>query len=446
MHYLLEKDAENSVPFLGISNWRLDASKINRVLNLTITDYDIEDLEDTAISIAEALNNEISNKYKEFFETLARVYNEYIILNQKGSVINKDFHGNRDFYNLIKNSARELIRAKEENKELEKNEKKVLTEIGIRCLEINFGGLEDSTQIIKELFKKEYGHKYYNNNIFEKNSSIVEIIKSNIFDLNRRYLMLVSDGNDASDIVKYILDTMKKVYIEMVGSKYKNDIKYGRYSEEILNKIKYIMSSDNILILRDLDMVYASLYDIFNQNFTIMGDKKFARIAFEYAKISSEINKDFRVIIIVNKEKIEELKLDPPFLNRFEKHIINFKMLLNERDIEISKKISEFFKEISGVKSKKLNINLEKLLVNCEEHDIDGLIFKIKNDNNLKFEDPQYEAIITEEIFKKVVPTFCQDIIVFLMTSKIKIEFQKMKDLLVDIYRKNRVYNFESLF
>ena len=446
MHYLLEKDAENSVPFLGISNWRLDASKINRVLNLSITEYDIEDLEDTAISIAEALNNEVSNKYKEFFETLARVYNEYIILNQKGSVINKDFHGNRDFYNLIKNSARELIRAKEENKELEKNEKKVLTEIGIRCLEINFGGLEDSTQIIKELFKKEYGHKYYNNNILEKNSSIVEIIKSNILDSNRRYLMLVSDGNDASDIVKYILVTMKKVYIEMVGSKYKNDIKYGRYSEEILNKIKYIMSSDNILILRDLDMVYASLYDIFNQNFTIMGDKKFARIAFEYAKISSEINKDFRVIIIVNKEKIEELKLDPPFLNRFEKHIINFKMLLNERDIEISKKISEFFKEISGVKSKKLNINLEKLLVNCEEHDIDGLIFKIKNDKNLKFEDPQYEAIITEEIFKKVVPTFCQDIIVFLMTSKIKIEFQKMKDLLVDIYRKNRFYNFESFF
>ena len=71
------------------------------------------------------------------------------------------------------------------------------------------------------------------------------------------------------------------------------------------------MESDNILILRDLDMIYASLYDIFNQNFTCMGDKKFARIAFEYAKISSEINKDFRVIIIVNKEKIEELKILP---------------------------------------------------------------------------------------------------------------------------------------
>ena len=129
----------------------------------------------------------------------------------------------------------------------------------------------------------------------------------------------------------------------MVGSKYKNDIESGKYSEEILNKIKYIMESDSILILRDLDMVYASLYDIFNQNFTSMGDKKFARIAFEHAKISSEINTEFRVIITVNKEKIEQLKLDPPFLNRFEKHIIDFKMILNDIDIEISKKMNNFW-------------------------------------------------------------------------------------------------------
>jgi hypothetical protein len=53
IHYLLEKDREDSVLFLGISNWRLDAAKINRALSINITDYDIEDLEDTVISIAE---------------------------------------------------------------------------------------------------------------------------------------------------------------------------------------------------------------------------------------------------------------------------------------------------------------------------------------------------------------------------------------------------------
>ena len=445
MHYLLEKDAENSVPFLGISNWRLDASKINRVLNLAITDYDIEDLEETALSIADALNNEIRTKYKEFFETLARVYNKYIILNQELRE-NKDFHGNRDFYNLIKNSVRELIKLSNENVKLEKNEKKILTEVGIKCLEINFGGLEYSTKKIKEIFKKEYSHHFFFNYDINKNINIIEIIKSNICDSNRRYLMLISDGSDASDIIKYILNSLKKDYIEIVGSKYKQDITSGKYSEEILNKIKYIMESDNILILRDLDMIYASLYDIFNQNFTCMGDKKFARIAFEYAKISSEINKDFRVIIIVNKEKIEELKLDPPFLNRFEKHIINFKMILNEKDIEISKNISKYIEEISGVKNNKLNLNLSKLLINCEEHNIDGLICKIKNDQKINIDDPKYENIIIENVLEKIVPTFCQDVIAYLMTKKINIEFHNINDRVINLYQKSRFFNFSSFF
>ena len=62
IHCLLERDRRDSVPFLGISNWRLDAAKINRALSLTITDYDIVDLEDTATSFSESLNVELSIK------------------------------------------------------------------------------------------------------------------------------------------------------------------------------------------------------------------------------------------------------------------------------------------------------------------------------------------------------------------------------------------------
>jgi len=70
IHFLLEKDEENSVPFLGISNWRLDAAKINRALNLSITDYDVQDLEDTAIAIAKAYDSNIANTYEDFFTLL----------------------------------------------------------------------------------------------------------------------------------------------------------------------------------------------------------------------------------------------------------------------------------------------------------------------------------------------------------------------------------------
>jgi hypothetical protein len=221
--------------------------------------------------------------------------------------------------------------------------------------------------------------------------------------------MLISEGNDGSDIVKYLLDSIGKKFIELIGSKYKKDLKTGRYSEEILNKIKYIMETNNVLILRDLDMIYPSLYDLFNQNFTCMGDKKFARIAFEYAKISSEVNKDFHAIVIVNKNQIKNLKLDPPFLNRFEKHLVNFKMLLEEKDIEIAKKISEFIEIISSFNNEKnLKIDLENLLINCEQHNIEGLIFKIKNSKEKKnnnepkeIKDEQnYEINMIKGVFK----------------------------------------------
>ena len=448
MHYLLEKDIQNSVPFLGISNWKLDASKINRTLSLTITDYDIEDLEETAISIAEALNSELSNQYKDFFETLAKTYNEYIIWNQENNKENKDFHGNRDFYNLIKNAMRELIKMKKSFKnKLDKHQKIILTRIGITSLERNFGGLRDSCKKIKEIFKKEYGFKFDDNFDIKRNFSILDIIKSNILDSNSRYLMLISEGNDASDIIKYLLNSMKKSYIELVGSKYKKDINSGRYSEEILNKIKYIMETDSILILKDLDMIYASLYDLFNQNFTCMGDKKFARIAFEYAKVSSEVNKDFHVIIIVDKNKIQELKLDPPFLNRFEKHIINFRMLIGEKDIEIAKKISEYIKLISSYNNNEnLKLDLEKLLINCHQNNIEGLIFKIKEEKKIQEDDPQYEINLIKKVFNKIVPTFCQDIIASLISSNIDIKYHQLNEILINIYKNSRFYNFKSFF
>ena len=455
IHFLLERDTEESVPFLGISNWRLDASKINRALSLSITDYDIPDLEETAISIAKALNVELSDKYKDFFKTLARTYNDYIIFNQNTIQENKDFHGNRDFYNLIKIAMRELMEKKDQ---LLENESKTLTEVGIISLNRNFGGLEKSISIIKDIFKKIYGYKYDINADLLENISVLDIIKKNIMDQNSRYLMLISEGNDASDIVKYLLNSVKKKFIELVGSKYKTDIKSGRYSEEILNKIKYIMENDNILILRDLDMIYASLYDLFNQNFTCMGEKKFARIAFEYAKVSSEVNKDFHVIVIVNKNQINNLKLDPPFLNRFEKHIVNFNMLLDERDIEIAQKITEYIELISSFnKNQKLKIDLEKLLINCEQHNIEGLIFKIKNDTKkrdndendenpqFKKDSPEYENYMINEVLKKIVPTFCQDIIASMMSSGLE-KYKKMNDMVLNLYKETNYNNFETFF
>ena len=216
------------------------------------------------------------------------------------------------------------------------------------------------------------------------------------------------------------------------------------------------METESILILRDLDMIYASLYDLFNQNFTCMGDKKFARIAFETARISSEVNKNFHAIVIVDKNQINNLKLEPPFLNRFEKHIVNFKILLEKRDIEIAQKIYDFIELISSFNNeKKLKIDLPKLLINCKLHNIEGLIFKINNSLKenmnenaelLKEDNPDYEKTIIKQIFTKIVPTFCQDIIASLMSCKFNQKYKYMSETIIEIYKKSFCNNFEVFF
>ena len=131
IHSQLEYDEnEDKVAFVGISNWTLDASKMNRGIYLAIPEPDEEDLQKTALTIAESYDNEISNTYADFFRNLASTYYHYkLILNVNNKF--QEFHGTRDFYNLIKN-ATNLIR---ENNEIDEN---LLTQIGISSFRKKF--------------------------------------------------------------------------------------------------------------------------------------------------------------------------------------------------------------------------------------------------------------------------------------------------------------------
>ena len=460
IHFLLDRVQEDSALFLGISDSKLDRSIMNRALNLCITDYDIDDLKETSISIAEAINREITYKYKEFFESLSKTYYEYIISNRNDNQENIDFIGNRDFYNLIKNAIRELIKKKKVLERQEKNKnllKNLLIRIGIECLEINYDGLGDSIFKIKNIFKHIYKAEGINLGIYSR--KIENVIEKNLNDSNSRYLMIISEGNDGSDIIKYLMESKirenegnikkKYDYIELVGSKFKNDIKSVKYKEEILNKIKYLMDADNILILRDLDKIYTSLYDLFNKNFTCIGDKQFTKFAIGNSNISYEVNKDFHLIIIVEKNKIQELKLDPLFFDKFEKHLINFEMFINQRDRKIANKIIEYITIISSYNNNEnLKLDLGKLLINCEKNNIEGLIYKIENDEELSenIDSTKYEIILIEKIFNKIVPTFCQDIIASILSSNYDSKYHLMNEIVIKAYKKYSYINFELFF
>ncbi len=59
IHYELENDLikeEKRVAFVGISNWKLDAAKMNRGIFISIPDPDKEDIKNTAFAIGESFD------------------------------------------------------------------------------------------------------------------------------------------------------------------------------------------------------------------------------------------------------------------------------------------------------------------------------------------------------------------------------------------------------
>ena len=72
-----EYEEKEKISFIGISNWPLDTSKMNRGIRLSITEPDKEDLKDTTLEIAKSYNNRLIQDYNEYFEYLACTYYEY---------------------------------------------------------------------------------------------------------------------------------------------------------------------------------------------------------------------------------------------------------------------------------------------------------------------------------------------------------------------------------
>lgn len=69
------------------------------------------------------------------------------------------------------------------------NENEFLTKKGILNLERNFGGLDNPSSKIKEIFKKEFGHKNEIDKDFEINFYILDAMKkiSNFFIINHYF-------------------------------------------------------------------------------------------------------------------------------------------------------------------------------------------------------------------------------------------------------------------
>ena len=126
-HFELEREDEEKVPFVGISNWALDASKMNRVIYIVVQDPDKDDLQLTAKEIVKSYDNNSEiyyDKYSKYFKKLSVAYFNFIDNKIQKNDENKYFHGSRDFYSLIKNVISDIIKNKNELEKIPKEKRK----------------------------------------------------------------------------------------------------------------------------------------------------------------------------------------------------------------------------------------------------------------------------------------------------------------------------------
>ena len=438
IHSELEYDQnedDKQVAFVGISNWNLDAAKMNRGISISIPEPDEEDNKDTSFTIGKSYDENMASRYKSFFENLGISYYNYKqYLKEKHSLDGKeDFHGNRDFYHLVKNASRNMMN-KEKNNSLNAQ---TLLESAIDSIERNFSGIQlDKTKSSVEIFKGIF-QKIYPNCQVKKEYDVLKRIKENINDLNSRYLLLASESSIGTFLLSSILDEEKKEYSFYVGSPFIQDLHSEEYAFKVLNKIQSHMGRGNILILKNLETVYPSMYDLFNQNFTRIGEKNYSRLAIgSNTNTFAYVDNNFRCIVNVDISKLDQE--EAPFLNRFEKHIMSFEYLMNEELIEEADKIKSnidgFFKCNTNT-FKAINYDLKKLMINCSKEEIQALVYnahkkRIKKEN------------INDYVLEKISMTLPQDILVNLKITGPK--QNKNLSKILKFYTKGEHSNFSK--
>jgi len=413
LHVYLELDYKNNkeekLAFVGISNWKLDAAKMNRGIYLNVINpiSDLEQMYNTACHITNLYDLNFSTKYKELLKNISKVIFDYNLYLKDINAEFINFHGTRDFYNLIKTTAKKII---------EKTYKDEI-ESTLFSIESNYNGIirngDESAEHIKNKFKN-----LYQNFEGKDKFGIVECIKNNIIEEeDSRYLLLIMKSNLSQylilNILKDLKDEDKIVYF--LGSLFEDDIYNEAYSAKAINKIQYYLEQDIVLILKNLSTTYASLYDLFNQRFTIKKNEKSIEISLGEVTHSVLVNGNLKIIVFIREEAVK--MQDPPFLNRFEKYYISFDNLLDDETRPIANRILDLRKLFKNPK-KKIKFHFENELINLYDEEIKSII----SDYKIHLEKNQIinEDVIMDKVIENLARIMPQELIVFLNHYKNK--------------------------
>ncbi|XP_028397453.1 LOW QUALITY PROTEIN: uncharacterized protein LOC114521280 [Dendronephthya gigantea] len=351
LHSLLEP-GEGKMPdiaVVGISNWSLDAAKMNRAIHLSRPEPTVDDLYETGYSLHWADGGcDTQCLSKKELKCLAEAYVEY-----QAKQIHANFHGLRDYYSLIKS-----LTGRSSSQQVNV------------ALQRNFGGLRGGVNDVLKLFLDKLKTLMTTNG--EDIIPVTKLIEENLTDPHARHLMLITSGDSAIGILKQSLAQLERETITIYGSRFEEDLS-EEYNYRILSRIILCMERDCILILRDLESIYGSLYDMLNQNYAVVGNRKNCRVALgAYSNPMCQVNDGFRCIVLVDQHKVDFS--DPPFLNRFEKQLLGFSDVLTVDQKKIITDLDNWIKDISTVEALESQFYESDMFIGFHEDTLPSLV------------------------------------------------------------------------
>ncbi|CAF1035564.1 unnamed protein product [Rotaria sordida] len=403
LHAELEVD-NSKYGFVGVSNWRLDASKMNRALYLSTPDPDIKDLQLTGLIIAQSMQQQIERPIVQFekfiIDSLSQAYYNLCEHLKETQPDYENYFGLRDYYSLIKGIARDITKLKDNDK---------LYEIIRKQLKINFDGIFDGSTFLWQQFCD-----YIN-----KQNLIVEhtcppfnyLLDQTLCNRSSRYLMLIADSDSVIDYVERYINVQQqkqKILVRtIVGSSFPGDLLSGNtyaedYNYQVLMDIILYAETNITLIMRQMGHLYDNLYDLFNQNFAISARKKYCRIALgALYHPRCLVHDDFYCIVFIHKRDLDQC--DPPFLNRFEKHIIDIQALVHPRHWSLSRQLYTW---IDNFLPKNLGNHfplLQHLFVDYSQDQLCNLVIDAFEQFNISIDDEEKSENIPDII------NYCQE-------------------------------------
>jgi len=326
---VLHKELDNlhGVACVGISNWTLDAAKMNRAVHLYRPPPTVEDLCDTA----EGMVN--SSNLKAYLQSLSKAFFEVY-----GSQKRQDFWGLREFYSTVRviNSA---LRSQAAQAAANNTTYIPTLEPGTLMGAVlrNYGGRPDEEReaVIDTFFTKcgmDAGRI--------ARADTMTLIRENLREPDARHLMLLTRHNAALRLLydEKIVDHSTSEVI--FGSTFPSDLT-DLYVATNLMRIKTVMTKPTCLVLVNCDALYESLYDLLNQHYMEYAGQRYVRLAHGTHSKQCPIHKMFRVIVIVTTEQAYT-RLAPPLLNRFEKQLFYRHHLLSDTHGAFLKEITKF--------------------------------------------------------------------------------------------------------